>query len=383
MSPEQAKGLKVDARADVFSLGCVLYECVSGTKPFHADTVTAILLKVVVEPAPPIDFEALGLPRALDGVLRKAMAKEAGQRFVSPAALMEAARRAASGVEVTPPPVGCEGTVVATPAGAAAETPVPVRTGSGALSAAPREPSAFGAVKQRLFRPLAALALAVVVGGALGVVALRTLGTSPPTPPAAAARPVVEEELSPFGRLFGRAPRLLITVPGETRLSVEMRTPVASATARLGDAITAEVVERVAVEDQEAIGVGAQVHGRVTRVMSAAEAGGRGRLTLSFDVVVLTDGARVRIDSDPVELTAPRPRSARSRKKGLAGAWAQVTTTVGEIVREAQGDGRAAGRVAGAHAVQGDGGVEIEVPAGSTLDVELTGPVTIARTRVP
>lgn len=50
MSPEQAKGLKVDARADVFSLGCVLYECVSGTKPFHADTVTAILLKVVVEP---------------------------------------------------------------------------------------------------------------------------------------------------------------------------------------------------------------------------------------------------------------------------------------------------------------------------------------------
>ena len=88
----------------------------SGTKPFHADTVTAILLKVVVEPAHPIDFEALGLPRALDGVLRKAMAKEPGQRFASPAALMEAARQAASGVEVTPPPVGRDGTVVATPA---------------------------------------------------------------------------------------------------------------------------------------------------------------------------------------------------------------------------------------------------------------------------
>jgi len=356
MSPEQAKGLKVDARADVFSLGCVLYECVSGTKPFHADSVTAILLKVVVEPAPPIDFEALALPRALGGVLRKAMAKEPGQRFVSPTALMEAARQAASGVEVTPPPVGRDGTVVATPT---------------------------GELKQRPLRPLAGLALAVVVGGALGVVALRTLGTRLPTPPAAAARLVVEEELSPIGRLFGRAPRLFITVPGETRLSVEMRTPVASATARPGDAITAEVVERVAVEDQEAIGVGAQVHGRVTRVMSAADAGGRGRLTLSFDVVVLTDGTRLRIDSDPVVLTAPRPKSARSWKKGLAGAWAQVTATVGEIVREAQGNGRAAGRVAGAHAVQGDGGVEIEMPAGSTLDVELTGPVTIARARVP
>jgi len=162
-----------------------------------------------------------------------------------------------------------------------------------------------------------------------------------------------------------------------------MRTPVGSATARPGDAIAAQVVERVAVEDQEAIGVGAQVQGRVTRVTSAAEAGGRGRLTLSFDVVVLTDGTRLRIDSYPVELTAPRPRPARSRKKGLAGAWAQVTATVGEIVREAQGNGRAAGRVAGAHAVQGDGGVEIEMPAGSTLDVELTGPVTITRARVP
>jgi predicted Ser/Thr protein kinase len=356
MSPEQAKGLRVDARADVFSLGCVLYECVSGTKPFHDDSVTAILLKVVVEPAPPIDFEALGLPRALDGVLRKAMAKEPGQRFVSPAALMEAARQAASGVEVAPPPVGRADTVVATPA---------------------------GTVKQRLSRPLAALALAVVVGGALGVVALRTLGTSPPTPPAAGGGLVVEEELSPFGRLFGRAPRLLITVPGDTTLSVEMRTPVGSATARPGDAITAAVVERIAIEGQEAIGPGAQVHGRVTGVMSAAEAGGRGRLTLGFDIVVLTDGTRVGIDSDPVDLTAPRPGSTKSRKRGLAGAWAQVTATVGEIMREAKGNGRAAGRVAGAHAVQGEGGVDIDVPAGSTLDVELTAPVTITRARVP
>jgi hypothetical protein len=162
-----------------------------------------------------------------------------------------------------------------------------------------------------------------------------------------------------------------------------MRTPVGSATARPGDAITAEVVERVAIGGQEAIGPGAQVHGQVTRVMSAAEAGGRGRLTLGFDVVVLTDGARVRIESDPVQLTAPRPSSTRSRKKGLAGAWAQLTATVGEIAREAKGDGHVAGRVAGAHAVQGDGGVDIQLPAGSTLDVELTRPVTVTRARAP
>ena len=48
MSPEPARGSKIDARADIFSLGCVLYECVSGTKPFHDDSLTATLLKVVI-----------------------------------------------------------------------------------------------------------------------------------------------------------------------------------------------------------------------------------------------------------------------------------------------------------------------------------------------
>jgi hypothetical protein len=377
MSPEQAKGLKVDARADVFSLGCVLYECLSGTKPFHDDSVTAILLKVVVEQAPPIDFEALGLPGAVDGVLRKAMAKEPSQRFESPAALMEAARQAASGVELTPPAGGRSGTVVATPA----VKPVPVPTDARAVSSPPMEPSPFGAVKKRLSGPRATLALAVVAGGALVVVGLRLL--DPASSPVASGRLVAEEELSPIGRLFGRAPRLLITVPAKTTLSVEMRATVDSATARPGDAITAAVVERVLIEGHEAVGPGAQVHGRVTGVTSAAEAGGRGRLTLGFDLVVLTDGTRVRIESDPVELTAPRPRSTTSRKKGLAGAWAQVTATVGDIVREAKGDGRSSGRIAGAHAVQGGGGVDIEVPAGATLDVELAAPVTIARTRAP
>jgi len=382
MSPEQAKGGKVDARADVFSLGCVLYECVSGTKPFHDDSVTAILLKVVIEPPPSIDFAALGLPRALDGVLRRAMAKEPDQRFVSPGELMEAARQAARGAEVVPPPVGPTGTLVATPAVAVAGTPVAVPTGPATRSPVPRRPSTSGAVK-RLSWPLAALAVAVVAGGVVGVVSLRApdASLSPPSP--AEGRLVVEEGPGFFGRLLGRQPRLFITVPAEATLSVELRTPVNSATARPGDAIAAEVVEPITIEGQEAIGQGARVHGRVARVESAAEGGGRGRLTLDFDGVVLTDGARVGIESDPVELTAPPPKQTKSRKKGLAGAWAKVTSTVGEIVREAKGEGRPAGKVAGARAVQGEGGVDIEVPAGSTLDVALTRPVTVTRVRAP
>ena len=352
MSPEQAKGLKVDSRADVFSLGCVLYECLSGKKPFQDESVTAILLNVVAEAAPRIAFEDLGLPSALDGVLRKAMSKEPGRRFASPGELMEGARQASRGVEVAPVPSGAKGTVVAMP---------PV------------------AAVRRLSRPLVALALVIVAGGVLGIVALR--GPDPAPLPGADRRLVVEEELGFLGKLLGRAPRVFITVPAETLLSIEMRTPVSSATARSGDKVMAEVVERITIEGQEAIGNGTRVDGRVSRVESAERAGGRGRLGLDFDAVVLADGARVRIESDPVELTAPRPRPAKGRKKGLAGAWDQLTATVGEIMRDAKRGGRATGGVAGAHPVQGDGGVDVDVPAGSTLRIELTRAVTIARVR--
>jgi serine/threonine-protein kinase len=193
MSPEQAKGSKIDARADIFSLGCVLYECVSGTKPFHDDSLTAILLKVVIEPAPPIDFEALGLPRALDGVLRKAMAKESGQRFASPGELMEAARQAARGVEVAPPPVSPTGTLVATPAVGPAGTtvPEPARPGTRSSSASGAI-SESGAEQRWLFWSLATLAVAVIAGGILGVVALRTPDESPS--PSSLATPLPSSE---------------------------------------------------------------------------------------------------------------------------------------------------------------------------------------------
>jgi serine/threonine protein kinase len=352
MSPEQARGAKVDARADVFSLGCVLYECVSGTKPFHDDTVTAILLKVVTQPPPPIAFEALGLPRALDGVLGKAMAKEPGRRFASPGALVEAARQAARGVEVVSPPARLS-----------------------------RRPRASGVVRKWLPGLLAALAVAVVSGGVVGLVALRTKDTSPSPAQGAPRRLVVEQEPGFLGRLLGRPPRLFITVPAETALSLEMKTPVSSATARPGDEIEAEVVAPVTIEGQEAIGTGARVHGRVERAESAEEARGRGRLTLDFDTVVLTDGARLGIEADPVELLAPRPRPSTSRRKGLAGAWSKVTATVSDIVREAKGEGGPGRQVSGAHVVHGGGGVDIELPEGSTMDVELTRAVTVTRAR--
>jgi hypothetical protein len=190
----------------------------------------------------------------------------------------------------------------------------------------------------------------------------------------------VEEVPGFFGRLLGREARLHITVPGDTTLTLQMTTAVDSATTRPGEAIDAELVEAIEVEGHEAMERGARVGGRAVQVEPAAEAGGRGRLVLAFDVVVLADGTRLPIESEPVELLAPPPRSAKSRKTGLAGAWAKVTSTVGGLVREVKGEDHPGG-IPGARAVQGAGGVDIELATGSSLGVTLTQPVTVTRAR--
>jgi hypothetical protein len=245
-------------------------------------------------------------------------------------------------------------------------------TRSGAPTPAP------GITARRRLGPRAVLP-AIIVAGGLVAVALLTRDASRPAPSGTDSPLVVEEAPGFVGRLLGRGPRLLITVPPETRLSVVTSTPVDSATSRPGTAVAGEITEPVAIEGREAIEVGARVEGQVARVEPAADADGRGHMLLAFHTLVLTDGERTPIETEPVELTAPSPRPTSSRKKGLAGAWARITSTVGDVVRDATGEGRRGGAVAGARAVPGTGGVDVELPAGSRLDLELTESVTVVR----
>jgi serine/threonine protein kinase/curved DNA-binding protein CbpA len=92
MSPEQAKGVEVDGRSDLFSLGCVLYECLAGEKPFQASTLTAVLLKIVNEDPPPIDREKWRLPGGIQEIMDRALAKDPKKRFASGTELVEAIR---------------------------------------------------------------------------------------------------------------------------------------------------------------------------------------------------------------------------------------------------------------------------------------------------
>ncbi|HEX9761310.1 MAG TPA: serine/threonine-protein kinase, partial [Candidatus Acidoferrales bacterium] len=75
MSPEQIKGRPVDGRSDIFSLGGVLYELITGEKPFSGESVTAVIYKIVSEePAPPREFDSSIHP-GLSAVILRALAK--------------------------------------------------------------------------------------------------------------------------------------------------------------------------------------------------------------------------------------------------------------------------------------------------------------------
>lgn len=103
MSPELCRGLKPDERADVYALGCILYEGLAGRPPFSADTPIGIIHKHATAVAEPL-MELLpenSLPVELDDIVAKAMSKDCHSRYQRAAELRDALARLAS-QEVTP-----------------------------------------------------------------------------------------------------------------------------------------------------------------------------------------------------------------------------------------------------------------------------------------
>jgi tetratricopeptide (TPR) repeat protein len=81
MAPEQARGLvQIDARADVFSLGCVLFECISGAPVFAGDHYVAVLAKVLMQDIPRLSDVVSDAPAEIDELLARMLAKDPAQR---------------------------------------------------------------------------------------------------------------------------------------------------------------------------------------------------------------------------------------------------------------------------------------------------------------
>ena len=193
LSPEQARGQPVQPQADLYSLGVVLYEMLTGHVPFEGDSAVAIAFKHVSEPpAPPSELNPL-VPPALEQVVMRALAKDPARRHASAdemAADLERVRRglapaaetqAFTEVIADPLPVVAAATAVAPPPTAATRVYAPAPAAARAEEWAPPPPAAPPPRRRRPLWPWLIVLGLLAAAGAIAAVALGGLSSDSPT----------------------------------------------------------------------------------------------------------------------------------------------------------------------------------------------------------
>jgi serine/threonine-protein kinase len=227
MAPEQLRGEPVDARADIWAAGVMLYQLLTGEKPFDGG-YTALMHRVLnTEPPPPSQL-AVSAPRSFDAVVAKALAKRPDDRFASATAFAEAIRQAASGTAAATPaetvasgfsgagplPGLDDSTMVATaatrspPAGTAPATPSPAPAAAAPRSGSSRLPLILGGGAAALIA--AGVAGFLLTRGEAPPAAAQTAAVAPaPTAPAPTApAPVAPAPVAPAPVVSPPAPAL-------------------------------------------------------------------------------------------------------------------------------------------------------------------------------
>jgi len=102
MAPEQAQGDNVDGRADIYALGIILYEMLTGKQPYEADTPMGVAIKHITDPVPHILDANPNLPYDIEAIIQKAMAKDREDRYATAQELVDDLRALASNVTTSP-----------------------------------------------------------------------------------------------------------------------------------------------------------------------------------------------------------------------------------------------------------------------------------------
>jgi TolB-like protein/tetratricopeptide (TPR) repeat protein len=260
MSPEQARGQSTDARSDIFSMGAVLYEMVTGRHAFTGDSAADVVSAVLTTDPPPLSHVVPGIPGAIEAIVGRCLQKEPGQRFQSAGDL-----------------------------GFALDAVSP--SGPGAAARLPRRPaSSFASTFARRRTPTVATALIVMTVG-LGIGGWRLW----PTPPEAAA---------PAAGVTDMAARRVIAVLPFKSLSADTRQDYFAAGVseeihrRLSEIGTFRLLGRSAISDPQA--------------------GDVRRLAAEFGAGSLVEGS-VRVERDRVRISVALVDTRTDRS-----LWSQV-----------------------------------------------------------
>jgi predicted Ser/Thr protein kinase len=415
MSPEQIRSGALDGRSDLFSLAVVLYEALSGKRPFRGDDLVALTWSITNETQVPLSRQMKNCPVALDRFFDRALSKDPAKRFPDAAslraALVEAAHaRPEDALDMS------EGTVVepvqalTTPLGLTVPLPPGARR--------PGEDSRRGAAApakahRRRLVPWAAAGTTVAAAACLvtwielgrpdslqalsrgtGPAPAATAATPPaagtgtplprredilievkpvpdraPNPPAPAAKPVVPPPRP--------NPTVRVTLPEGTAVDVALDAPVSSATSQAGQAVTARVVHAVTDGGRVVIPSGSTLRGRVAAVDPARKglSDKAGSLTLAFDRLRAPDGTETAMSATVTRAGASSGKKTAGTIGGGAAGGAVLGKILGGSSRNAA-KGTILGAAIGTGIAAGTRGRDVDLPAGEAMTIRLDLPLT-------